>query len=333
MVFLLTVIVWSLVFTCILGVCLVIAGSIVDGLSQAKDNALLVGGKNLQYTNRVSVGTAMVNAYVTGNTEQGPVLVLLSGSGTPSPIYDFQALVERLRLKHPLVVMERLGYGFSDHTQLSRDVNTVLEQDRSVLASLGYLGPYILVAHSMAGLEALHWSQQYPEEVVGIIGLDMACPEAYSRINIPPRWVTTCAAALRRCGVLRLFPSLVSHQLDAVKAGALTDNDKASYLALCYRNFMSSDVRNEIAFARQNASYIDSIGLPRVKLRLFVSNGKGTGLPKEDWRQFQSNLLKKTGNNSSSMTIFNVPHYIHDYETVQIAQHIDETVSHWRQGI
>lgn len=31
----------------------------------------------------------------------------------------------------------------------------------------------------MSGIEALHWTQMYPDEVMTIIGLDMAVPESY----------------------------------------------------------------------------------------------------------------------------------------------------------
>ena len=31
----------------------------------------------------------------------------------------------------------------------------------------------------MSGLEAIRWKQKYPDEVIAIIGLDMAVPAAY----------------------------------------------------------------------------------------------------------------------------------------------------------
>ena len=41
------------------------------------------------------------------------------------------------------------------------------------------MGPYILVPHSLSGLEAIRWKQKYPDEVKAIIGLDMATPKTY----------------------------------------------------------------------------------------------------------------------------------------------------------
>lgn len=45
---------------------------------------------------------------------------------------------------------------------------------RAALKSAKIEAPYILCPHSMSGIEALYWAQQYPEEVLAIIGLDMA---------------------------------------------------------------------------------------------------------------------------------------------------------------
>ena len=68
----------------------------------------------------VTVNNHKMSIYVTGN---GPeTLVLLSGAGTVSPILDFQDLSNKLATKYRVVVVERLGYGYSDDTSESRDV-------------------------------------------------------------------------------------------------------------------------------------------------------------------------------------------------------------------
>lgn len=57
-------------------------------------------------------------------------LVFLSGSGTCSPILDFKALYSQLG-GYQIAVPERFGYGFSDVTDLSKDLDTVLEIGRA----------------------------------------------------------------------------------------------------------------------------------------------------------------------------------------------------------
>ncbi len=40
-------------------------------------------------------------------------------------------------------------------------------------------GPYLLIPHSMSGLEAIYWAQNFPNEVSGIVSIDMAVPYSY----------------------------------------------------------------------------------------------------------------------------------------------------------
>ena len=59
----------------------------------------------------------------------------------------------------------------------------MLDEVRQGLRLAGESGPYMLFSHSMSGLEAIYWAQQYPEEVAAIIGLDMAVPESYEHFD------------------------------------------------------------------------------------------------------------------------------------------------------
>lgn len=62
----------------------------------------------------------------------------------------------------------------------------MLYETRTALQKAGLCGPYVLLPHSMSGLEALYWATQYPNEVEAIIGLDMAMPKAYENKNLVP---------------------------------------------------------------------------------------------------------------------------------------------------
>ena len=121
-----------------------------------------------------------VYAYGTGDT----TLVFMSGAGTCSPILDFKSLYSRLSDKYKIVVIEKFGYGFSDIVSKSRDIDSVLEDTRAALKAAGLNAPYVLCPHSMSGLEALYFAQKYPDEVSGIIGLDMAVPRYYDSMPI-----------------------------------------------------------------------------------------------------------------------------------------------------
>ncbi|MEI3049078.1 MAG: hypothetical protein V8T65_13705 [Roseburia inulinivorans] len=108
-------------------------------------------------------------------------------------------------------MVEKFGYGFSDIVDSDRDIDTVLGQTRTALDKAGINGPYVLCPHSMSGIEALYWAQQYPDEVEAIIGLDMAVPEYYDemKISIPMmklghcRWVTRWISGISESGAIK----------------------------------------------------------------------------------------------------------------------------------
>lgn len=67
---------------------------------------------------------------------------------------------------------------------------------------------YILFPHSMSGIEALYWAQQYPNEVKGIVGLDMAVPESYKNYQINGSMLNASSLG-SNVGIPRFLPAIV----------------------------------------------------------------------------------------------------------------------------
>ena len=111
----------------------------------------------------VEVDGHQMSVYVEGNGNK--TIVFMSGGGTCSPILDFRSLFSTLSDNYKIVVVEKFGYGFSDVVDKERSIDSILEDTRTALAKAGIEGPYVLCPHSMSGIEALYWAQQYPEEV------------------------------------------------------------------------------------------------------------------------------------------------------------------------
>src|SRR5690625_3745746 len=130
----------------------------------------------------VEINSHQMHVYTEGNGEE--TLVFMSGGGTSSPVLDFKSLYSLLSNDYRIVVVVKAGYGFSEVTDSERDIDTILSETRDALFKLGVEGSYILVPYSMSGIEALYWTQIYPDEVKAIIGLDMAVPSAYEDYNI-----------------------------------------------------------------------------------------------------------------------------------------------------
>lgn len=262
-----------------------------------------------------------MSIYVEGSGYK--TLVFLSGSGTCSPILDFKSLYSLLSDEYRIVVVEKFGYGYSDVVDEDRNIQTILSETRLALNNAGIEGPYVLCPHSMSGIEALYWAQEYPDEIEAIIGLDMAVPEYYEnmKINLPLMKLGQYAANL---GITRLIPSLA--ESDAIKHGTLTDDEKNIYRAIFYNRTATVTMINETKSVKANAKIVAQNGVPQVDMLFFISDGTGgTGFDKETWRRIPKEYISEV--ESGKYIELDCPHYVHDYEYERISEEIKSFLS------
>ncbi len=107
--------------------------------------------------------------------ENETTIVLLPGSASASPVLEFLPLAEVLSEHYRVITIEPFGYGLSDATNASRDIDTVVKELHQCVSTLG-CDRYYLMAHSLSGLYSLYWANTYPEEVLGFIGIDCSVP-------------------------------------------------------------------------------------------------------------------------------------------------------------
>ena len=263
----------------------------------------------------VEVDGNNMSIYVEGTGDI--TLVFMSGGGTCSPILDFKSLYSLLSNKYRIVVVEKFGYGFSDVVDKKRGIESILADTRAALKAAGIEAPYILCPHSMSGIEALYWAQQYPEEILAIIGLDMAVPKSYQdyNINMTMLKLSQFASAI---GITRLLPSVSDS--DAIINGTLSNKEKEVYRAVFYDRTATITMLNEVKSIKENASKVEADNTPQIPMLLFVSNGDGTGWDKETWRSYQREYIANIEN--SKMIELDCPHYVHDYEYKAISESI-----------
>lgn len=265
----------------------------------------------------VEVDGNNMSVYVDGSGEK--TLVFMSGGGTCSPILDFKSLYSLLSDEYRIVVIERFGYGFSDIVDKERNITSVLDDTRAAMKSAKIEAPYILCPHSMSGIEALYWAQQYPDEVLAIIGLDMAVPKAYENynINMPMLELTQFAANI---GITRLIPNI--SESDAIKYGTLSEDEKQLYRTIFYRRTATITMMSEVRAIKESAKIVNELGVPQIPMLLFISNGIGTGWNKDDWLSFQKSYAESIEN--GKVIELDCPHYVHDYEYKMISKNIIE---------
>lgn len=263
---------------------------------------------------QVEVSNHRINVYTEGAGDT--TLVFMSGGGTCSPVLDFKSLYSLLSDRYRIVVVEKAGYGFSEDSDVERDIDTILSETRQALSLAGISSPYVLCPHSMSGIEALYWAQHYPQEVTAIIGLDMAVPAAYKdmKVNVP---LLRLAAFTSDIGLTRWIRGL--SESDAIKYGTLTKEEKELYRAIFYRRTATNAMLNEAAEIKTSAGTVESGPVVSVPILMFASNGSGgTGYDETTWRGFQQDYANSIPN--GKVRELDCPHYVHDYEYSTIAE-------------
>ena len=269
--------------------------------------------------NLVDVNGHKIHVFCTGQGKR--TFVFLSGHGTSCPTLDFKPLWSILSSKNVIAVVERAGYGWSETTNTSRDLDTVLEETRKALKLSNIEAPFILVPHSLAGLEAIYWAQKYPYEVEAIIGLDSAIPEAYDNFKIPSASLLSVIGFLTKIGVHRLFAKSLYKKSPAAQSGYLTKADDEAYIEMLKNRTFTSDMLNEAKYIRQNADKVKNGALPvNTPIYLFISNGNEKIIA--DWGKILSDYIADFKNGKS--LLLDCGHYVHAHETIKIAKEIDD---------
>lgn len=262
----------------------------------------------------VLVNGHKINVYVEGD---GPeTIVFLSGAGIASPILDFKNLLDPLSKKFKVVVVERAGYGFSEDSNQSRDVMTVLSETRQALSQAEVSGPYVIVSHSMASLESLAWQEKYPDEVKALVGLDWALPASYEKLK-DNQALLTVAYWSSKIGLLRYFPESFY-----IKNPTLTETERQQYKLLAYKQLMSQAMLHESRLARENAKKVPSSINPKIPALLLVSNGEGTTFSQSEWQRYAERFASDQSN--VQVVYMDAPHDLYHYQSDAIVSLIKE---------
>ena len=249
-----------------------------------------------------------IHVYRTGESDK-PKLVFMSGSSTVAPAYDFKILYEKLQKDFRIIVVEKFGYGYSDIFEAPCDIDYLVNIQRTALNKLGETGPYILLPHSMGGIEAIRWIQLYPEEIRGLIGIDMTSPVAYAE------W--TDSDVKSRTRTMRILKKLRLYGLSTIPHNsAMTENDMRQVKLLRKRNAFNECYFREAEKILQNASYVGGHGTIHCPALLFCSNGKQTF---RNWIRNQNTFAKQI---NAELICYDCGHYMHYYKSDDMSEKI-----------
>ncbi len=262
-----------------------------------------------------------IHVYSAGQGDN--TLVFLAGSGTSSPTLDFKPLWEKLSDQYRITVVEKAGYGWSETSISSRDIDTILKETRQALKLAGEKDPYILVPHSMSGLEAIYWAQNYPDEVKAIVGLDMVIPDVYlsTSFELPSKSELYLMYFISRIGLSRFMGrDALEENIPLLKSEELLEEDKERLIALFYKSSLTRNMLNEIDNVRNNARKVKENGNPiNIPMYLFIAEeSKATIIP--EWEEKLTNYILEIEH--GKYKLFDSGHYIHHEKSDLIAKEI-----------
>jgi pimeloyl-ACP methyl ester carboxylesterase len=116
----------------------------------------------------VDIGGRRINLHCTGTG--GPTVILMAGIFSWSVVwYKTQPVIAQ---KTRVCAFDRAAYGFSDPASRPQIISEVVEDLHKALQAASITGPYVLVGHSLGGLEVRVYAQRWPAEVAGMVLVD-----------------------------------------------------------------------------------------------------------------------------------------------------------------
>jgi pimeloyl-ACP methyl ester carboxylesterase len=214
------------------GTALVVVSSLVSaGVAGAADQP---NASTKSFAKQVVIGGSR-RMYIECRGSGSPTVVLLSGLDAAADLWNQPE--QRGPRVYPTVgrftrvcAYDRPGTPYadgepsrSDPVPQPTDPQAAVDDLRALLGAAHVKGPYVLAAHSYAGLIARIYAARYPEGVVGMVLIDVLSPELRAQMT-PAEWATWKTANARPLDAIAQYPALerlnFDQSLDEVEAAA-----------------------------------------------------------------------------------------------------------------
>jgi pimeloyl-ACP methyl ester carboxylesterase len=244
----------------------------------------------------VDVGGRTMHLLCTGANLDGRPTVILEQGGGGLALAWFR-VQPKLAQATRVCAYDRAGQGWSQPGPVPRDGAHIAADLHALLAAAGIPGPYVLAGHSYGGLFIRSFASQYPDEVAGLVLLDSAHPDQWTRT---PEGLAEYANQSRlygggrllvRFGLLRLGPNPFA----ATPADWPADL-RAEWRALANTNrFWDTTAAESTAILDTMAQLRAAPPLPAGLPLAVVTAGTNTHADGQ-WRQYQAELAALSNN-------------------------------------
>jgi pimeloyl-ACP methyl ester carboxylesterase len=243
----------------------------------------------------VNIGTHKLHIYCAG--AGSPTVVI--DTGIMDTYEGWLPLIDQISQETTVCAYERAGYGQSEPGPMPRDSEREAEELNLLLKNAGLKPPFLLVGHSLGGLNMQVFAERFPDQVAGAILLDPP----------PIDWLIDNA-----------FPELrqaFSQQTEAFKAmaeAARDSSDDEEKKKAAFFEAVASENENLMRASAAQAASIDSFGDFSLVIIGATKPNPNFGESAQDFQQFwlqRSEALAGKSNRGSFIRAEGSSHYIH----------------------
>jgi len=276
---------------------LAIAGTIYQTAATESDRKNFPPPGNL-----IDVGGFKMHIYCMG--EGSPTVILESMSGGGSPYWGW--IQPEVAKGTRVCTYDRAGFYWSESDPDPQTLARTVRNLHTLLVNANVEEPYVLVGHSIGGLYVRQFTEDYPEQVAGLVLLDAGNPEQYqqypelfaggdSMLRIMPVLQT-----LTRVGVGRLYFALG----DEMDFAGLTEPQKSQVKAFWSSTRYYDAQTVELGNGRE--IWADALSLNGLGDKPLLVISRGINLDHE-WNKYQADLAALS-TNSRHITIDGANH-------------------------
>ena len=122
--------------------------------------------------------------------EGTPTIIFDAGSGAAGiSVFEHSPIVGKLARETRVCVYDRAGLGSSDPAPVrKRGLDDAADDLHTLLEAADVPGPYVLVGSSGGGFNVYHHAGRFPDDVVGLVMLDVPAGQANIPASEIPSW-------------------------------------------------------------------------------------------------------------------------------------------------
>jgi pimeloyl-ACP methyl ester carboxylesterase len=248
-------------------------------------------------------------------------LVFLSGFRTGSPIVDFMPLAKELEDEYRIIIIEYLGYGYSDVTDEDRTIENIASEIHETLNRLD-VKEYYLLSHSISGIYSYYYCNEYTDEIKGIIGMESAIPKQLEGKQIPG--ATIGDILVEKSGAIRLasyfYRDLI---LPEDMDDYYSEFEQKELLKMTVRTYNNRNHLDEMNRYEENVDKAIDIELAENISILHIISPEVHSDP-EEWISFHRNASENS--NNGLLVILSGSHYLHREMPNELAEIIKDFI-------